>query len=563
MIKVAQLPLPHGAWLAEQAAWLRRWGADPVAGPAVVPLWDEGHWEDRLFLVLEPMEALLDRWAPGRSVDARLAAARALAAAVVRLHAAGALHGDLKPGNLALLRDGEAVLVLDPAGPSRQALTPGYAAPERMAGRPVSAATDAFAVAATTWWLLAGQLPSAPPRRVERQALRAALASTPGGEDVVRVLVVQVARRPWRRPTLARLALVLARAGRAPPAPARVPSRPACAGRRLRAAGTLLATGTLLTAGALLAASTRFAGGGPPSPGSASAPEARPCPAGFLPDGPACAAPDGRRIVYLPAGRYLQGSPASDPGDAPPHPVRLDRAFWLGEAEVTQAEWSAFGGGDPVGTRRQVLGQGLETDCATWEGFDLRGADKPVVCVDWNEVVDWLDDLSDHDGLRPAYRVEAGADGSPRVRWDREADGWRLPTEAEWEWAARGGPTGDLGPEPVCARANTRDQSAPEHWGSEAACDDARPVLAPVRSLAPNGSGLHDLQGNVLEWVWDLYGDYPATAVRDPAGPAVGRRRVLRGGSWNHIPRGPWARYAQPPEDHANVVGLRLCRNAD
>jgi formylglycine-generating enzyme required for sulfatase activity len=165
-------------------------------------------------------------------------------------------------------------------------------------------------------------------------------------------------------------------------------------------------------------------------------------------------------------------------------------------------------------------------------GYDLAaggsyGAKHPVQAVDWYNVVKWCNARSEKEGKVPAYYVDAAmtqvyrsGDKAPAgVQWDA---GYRLPTEAEWEYAARGGVAGKLYP-----------------WGT----DEIDPTLAnyrdsnkngttPVGSSEANGYGLYDMAGNVWEWTWDWHGEYARTAQTDPRGPSSGSYRVFRGGGW-------------------------------
>mgnify|MGYP002400465626 CR=1 FL=1 len=171
--------------------------------------------------------------------------------------------------------------------------------------------------------------------------------------------------------------------------------------------------------------------------------------------------------------------------------------------EVTQAEWTATGLANPS-----------------------RFVDpaRPVERVTWFDAVEYCNRRSLADALTPAYTITAaGAD------WDRNADGWRLPTEAEWEWACRGGsassvPGGDL-TDTQCGLDPLLDVVG---WY----CGNAGAGTHPVGGKAPGPRGLYDMHGNVWEWCSDWYGPYEAEEQRDPVGPATGLNRVWRGGGW-------------------------------
>jgi formylglycine-generating enzyme required for sulfatase activity len=155
------------------------------------------------------------------------------------------------------------------------------------------------------------------------------------------------------------------------------------------------------------------------------------------------------------------------------------------------------------------------------------------------------------------------------VRWDRTSDGYRLPTEAEWEYAARAGShrlfAGAESYEQVCKVGNVADLGANARfdWSDDGStqCTDAHPGLSPAGAYEANAWGLHDMTGNVYEWCWDIYGDYSGTST-DPVGAQSGVRRVDRGGSWGSDPR--HARVAlrgwDTPGNIGRDLGLRLVR---
>jgi len=207
-------------------------------------------------------------------------------------------------------------------------------------------------------------------------------------------------------------------------------------------------------------------------------------------------------LVYLPGGTFTMGDTTGGGNDdeKPPHQVTLG-GFQMGRTEVTQAQWTKVMGTNPV-------------------RGDFVGTDKPVIGVTWNDAVAFCNQLSLLEGLSPAYSIDAAKTPYDRTRvtWNRRATGYRLPTEAEWEFAAKGGQAVSASP-----------------WsGSDTASDVAwigDNWIHPVGQKKPNQAGLYDLSGNVWEWCWDRYWDYPSTPQADPPGPSSGDYRVLRGGS--------------------------------
>lgn len=241
-------------------------------------------------------------------------------------------------------------------------------------------------------------------------------------------------------------------------------------------------------------------------------------------------------MIAVEGGSYLRGSAE------PPYATteRVHRAsvktFYLAETETTQALWTAVMGSNPS---------------------KFRGAGLPVDFVSWLDAVRFCNALSGKAGLTAAYTISG-----QKVEWNRDADGYRLPTEAEWEYAARGGLLGAVGDEPL-KRAPFAGSSVAE----EVAWFDGNSGKATklVATKKPNELGLFDMSGNVWEWCWDWYGDYPRDAVSDPAGVESGSaHRVLRGGSWfgpRNLSRVTY-RYWNVPTFKANSVGFRVARNS-
>jgi len=231
--------------------------------------------------------------------------------------------------------------------------------------------------------------------------------------------------------------------------------------------------------------------------------------------------------------------------------VTLTRPFYLGRTEVTQGLWEATVKENP-------------------SHFSGCGADCPVERVTWCMSVVFANRLSRLEGLEPAYELPKGFlsaamgrecnDTSKKVGWKREANGYRLPSEAEWEYAARAKQTF------LYAGSDNIEEVA---WYIANAGRKSHPVA----KKKPNGWGLFDMSGNVYEWVWDrgevfARGGWPDTypdgKATDPTGPKTGAHRVVRGGSWYVVPGGARVsmRTEWAPSDNRGNMGLRLARNA-
>jgi formylglycine-generating enzyme required for sulfatase activity len=254
------------------------------------------------------------------------------------------------------------------------------------------------------------------------------------------------------------------------------------------------------------------------------------------------AAPDGAiaklrdSMVMVEGGAFLQGSAEAPYTSTERVHASTVSSFLIASVETTQALW------------REVMASNPSK---------FKGDDRPVESVSWLDAVKFCNALSEREGLQKAYAIEGS-----KVEWVREADGYRLPSEAEWEFAARGGRFGALSDAPL--------KKAPYSGGSvasEVAWFDQNSGKAsqPVAKKAPNELGLYDMSGNVWEWCWDWYGEYPRATVEDYAGIDPGNGvRVMRGGAWftpMNLLRVTY-RYWNAPTFKVNSVGFRVARNA-
>jgi formylglycine-generating enzyme required for sulfatase activity len=229
------------------------------------------------------------------------------------------------------------------------------------------------------------------------------------------------------------------------------------------------------------------------------------CQPGKLSDGP-----NSSKFAQICPGTFMMGSPDSesgrDPDEGPQHQVTISKSFELQTTEVTQSQWQAVMGSNPS---------------------YFKGSDLPVENVSWYDAQEFITKLNaKNDGYR-----------------------YRLPTEAEWEYAARAGTTGPY--------AGDLDAMA---WYSDNS--DGKTYL--VATKAANAWGLYDMHGNVWEWVQDWYGNYDASAVTDPVGPSSGSFRVPRGGGWltsSQACRSAF-RFYFSPDSRSGALGLRLLRTS-
>jgi formylglycine-generating enzyme required for sulfatase activity len=298
----------------------------------------------------------------------------------------------------------------------------------------------------------------------------------------------------------------------------------------------------------------------------------------------------GITMVLIPAGEFLMGSgeaaaeiikaypqyghkPVYYDDELPQHRVRITRPYYIGTCEVTNAQFRQFIQAtgyktqaereetkDPKGPGGWAFNQQEQKFEGRRPGFDWRHPgfstpdSQPVVDVSWNDVMAFCRWLSTKEGKK-----------------------YRLPTEAEWEYAARAGTTtrywsGD-DPESVVKIGNIADGkffNAYSRYYPKAKTlsgSDGFSLPAPIGSYPANAFGLHDVHGNVWEWTADWYGEnyYANSPTDDPQGPSTGRQRVRRGGAWHTAPlyaRVTYRNYNTPESRYPNL-GFRVVRNAD
>ena len=265
-------------------------------------------------------------------------------------------------------------------------------------------------------------------------------------------------------------------------------------------------------------------------------------------------------FVLIPAGSFTMGrtSGDTDPEEATPVTINVS-AFYMGKYEVTKAEW------DAVRTWGAANGY---TDLAVGGG---KGTNHPVHTITWFDMVKWCNARSQKEGRTPVYTVRGAVmktgTAEPSANWT--ANGYRLPTEAEWEKAARGGVSGKRfpwGDTITHSNANYNSISdfaydvSPTRGSHPTYNDGVTPYTSPVGSFAPNGYGLYDMTGNVMELCWDWFSSSTYVNATDPRGSSSGTYRVFRGGSWyiNADCCRSSYRNGSAPGDGYDYIGFRI-----
>ncbi|MDR2535177.1 MAG: SUMF1/EgtB/PvdO family nonheme iron enzyme [Treponema sp.] len=250
-------------------------------------------------------------------------------------------------------------------------------------------------------------------------------------------------------------------------------------------------------------------------------------------------------LVRIRGGTFMMGSPISElerHDNERQHYVKVN-AFYIAKYEVTQQEYEMVMGINPS---------------------NFKDAYLPVEKISWYDAIEYCNKRSIQEGLTPVYSVNKSRNDLNNtndfdsnkwiVTWLENTNGYRLPTEAEWEYACRGGTATPF----YTGNSITLNQANYDGKGGGAGQGTVK-----IGSFAPNPWGLYDMHGNIFEWCWDWLGNYSGASQAEPLGAVSGTHRVLRGGSWNkpvHSMRSAY-RVGSTPSLRSSEFGFRLARN--
>ena len=249
-------------------------------------------------------------------------------------------------------------------------------------------------------------------------------------------------------------------------------------------------------------------------------------------------------FILVKAGTFVMGAAPDEPGrsdEEAQHQVEITKNFFISSHEVTQKEWESVMGNGVASQRNK--------EDSKWKLYG-EGADFPMYYISWNDAVEFCNKLSSKNGLTPCYSGSGSG-----IKCNFEANGYRLPTEAEWEYASRGGHNGKG------TMYSGSDQFDNVAWQKR----NSGNTIHPVGQLSPNELGIYDMSGNVYEWCWDIYEPHKTSAVKNPAGAASGDKRIIKGGSWGLGGYNCRSAYRQPfdPVRRSHSIGMRIVKNQE
>lgn len=255
-------------------------------------------------------------------------------------------------------------------------------------------------------------------------------------------------------------------------------------------------------------------------------------------------------LIFIKGGKFSMGSPKDEvqrENDETLHEVFIND-FYVSSYEVTQEEYESIMGSNPS---------------------NFKGSKLPVENISWYEAIEYCNKLSEENNLTPVYEING-----EKVIWNRSANGYRLLTEAEWEYVARAGTKTPFNTENSISAEESNfyghyPYGIEENYFSQGNLEtkpgEYRQTTVNVDEFSPNKWGLYNIHGNVREWVYDYYGEYDLTNTDNPTGANSGTLKVTRGGGWNDYAKHMRSAFRSTlaPNEKMNNTGFRIARNSD